>query len=416
MPTIKPTLSLGNYDSKWTIDAHKYLAEYHQDFDVEKIKQKFKKFKDENNKIWKPFSPKSKNYIESIQIFLKEAGFLFSKKPDGIFGYETLAAVRLFQEYMRTIEKKGGIPDGIVGKNTYAHMDWWNSHKKKKVDYINEWAQNIETEDYQLWLDVLQSGKAHYLSHPTAPIINREKYKKATDTIKVAAWQTGKESVHLIGIRRKQKEGFHLHEKNEDLFILALNGKVFYFWGSTVPNARYSHNRLGYPFLIEGQHRYRFGWHLVSEPDRTYKAFRPNSSGILIYRVADKDKDGIINNQEEMDKILESSPNKTVNIHWSGNGILSFSGGCQVIAGASYINHQGALISCTGFSGKNTADLNKASKTKGAYNLLDDLILTYSAPGLPHINYTLFREEELSKFSVAAASKISGLVERMKSA
>ena len=42
---------------------------------------------------------------------------------DGIFDYWTLASVRLFQEYIRTVEGIDiGIADGRVGRGTHEHM------------------------------------------------------------------------------------------------------------------------------------------------------------------------------------------------------------------------------------------------------------------------------------------------------
>lgn len=426
MPATKPTLSLGKYDSEWTINQENYLLNYHRAMGA-KCTDRHTHFRDENINTWKPFTPSPDNYVEEVQIFLKEAGFLYSYEPDGIFGYETLSAVRLFQEYLRTVEKKGGIPDGIIGKGTYAAIDWWKANKRKGVDYVNDWGKDTESKDYALWMDVLKKGKAHYLAHPNPQLKSCESCEKKSDTLKVSDWQTDKNAVHLIGIRRKQKDGFHLSLGNEDLYVLVLYGMVFYFWGSTVPSLKHAgakdakgqltggpKNSGGFPFLFEGQHRYRFAWHLVNSKEKIYKALRPASKGILTYRMKDQNKDGVISDEEALNKGLDSSPNDTINIHWSGRGFSSFSAGCQVIAGGSYINHLGKLVNCMDFAGTNSAALNKASKTKGAYNLLADLILTYSKPGLPHVTYTLFREAELGKFSEVATTKISGLVERMK--
>lgn len=430
MPIIKPTLSLGKYDSKWTVDKKIYLSKYHQAISPA-IKEKYTHFRDENVDIWKPFIPIDGNYVEEVQIFLKEAGFLYSYEPDGIFGYETLSAVRLFQEYLRTVEKRGGIPDGAIGKNTYAAIDWWKANKRKGEDYVNDWGKATESQDYALWMDVLEKGKAYYSVNPSPQLKSCKSCTNSSDTLNVSDWQTDKNAVHLIGIRRKQKEGFHLNASNEDLYALVLYGMVFYFWGSTVANLRYAgvvvknkdgkkiptgapSNKKGFPFLFEGQHRYRFAWHLIGSKGRVYKALRPASNGILTYRMKDQNKDGVISNEEALNKGLDHTPNGTINIHWSGKGSVSFSAGCQVIAGGSYINHLNELVNCKNFAAANSGALKSPKQTKGAYNAFADLILTYSKPGLPHVNYTLFREEELGKFSEVATSKISGLVEQMK--
>lgn len=415
----QPTLSLGKYDSNSVVDARQYLSSYHKAISPS-IKEKFSHFRDENINTWKPFTGIGGNHIKETQAFLKATGFLFSKEPDGIFGYETLSAVRLFQEYMRTVENKGGIPDGYVGKNTYAMMEWWKNNKCDEA-HINDWGQSQESADYGLWMDVLRSGKAHYQANPSQQIKTCESCGSTSDTLSVNDWNVGKDAVHLIGIRRKQKQGFHLRKENQDLYVLVLYGMVFYFWGSTVPNVTYagdeagkSINNNGFPFLFEGQHRYRFAWHIIGSKAKVYKALRPASNGILVYRMKDHDKDGIIESQEEMNRGLDTHPNPTINIHWSGRGFSSFSAGCQVIAGSSYINHLGKVVNCMDFAATNSRDLNRASKTKGAYNMLADLILTYSKPGLPHVNYTLFREEDLPLFSNIEKDKVSGMVHQMR--
>ena len=415
----KPTLSLGKYDASTNLNPQQYLFSYHAAISSG-ITAKNTHFRDENINTWKPFTAVAGPHIKETQAFLKETGFLFSKEPDGIFGYETLSAVRLFQEYMRTVDNKGGIPDGYVGKNTYAMMDWWRNSKNGEI-WINDWGRAEESADYDLWMDVLRKGKAHYQANPSPQIRTCEGCASTSDTLNVNDWDVSKDAVHLIGIRRKQKHGFHLRAENRDLYALVLYGMVFYFWGSTVPNLKHAGNKNGqaknaggFPFLFEGQHKYRFAWHMIGDKTKVYKALRPASKGILVYRMKDHDKDGIIESQEEMTRGLDKHPNSTINIHWSGRGFSSFSAGCQVIAGSSYINHLGKVVNCMDFAGINSGDLNRASKTKGAYNMLADLILTYSKPGLPHVNYTLFREEDLVQFSNVGGDKISGMVNQMR--
>lgn len=414
-----PTLSLGKYDAGTSVNTRQYLSSYHAAMSPS-IDVKSTHFRDENINTWKPFIGIAGNSVKETQAFLKATGFLFSKEPDGIFGYETLSAVRLFQEYMRTVEKQGGIPDGYVGKNTYAMMEWWKQNKTGAA-YVNDWGQATESADYDLWMEVLRKGKAYYQGNPSQQIQACESCTNTSDTLHVNDWDVSKEAVHLIGIRRKQKHGFHLKKENEDLYVLVLYGMVFCFWGSTVPNVTYAgdkaghpRNNNGFPFLFEGQHRYRFAWHIIGSKAKVYKALRPASNGILVYRMKDHDKDGIIESHEEMNRGIDRHPNPTINIHWSGRGFSSFSAGCQVIAGSSYINHLGQVVNCMDFAATNSADLNRASKTKGAYNMLADLILTYSKPGLPHVNYTLFREEELPMFCNWDNRIIDNLVGQMR--
>lgn len=146
--------------------------------------------------------------------------------------------------------------------------------------------------------------------------------------------------------------------------------------------------RKDIPFLIEGQHEYGFGWHKVSSYNKIYKALRPANNGVLVFRDS--------NGNQALDaadllKGLDPNPNTTINIHWSGIGTTNFSAGCQVIAGASYLNHLGNLVNCRDFAAKSYAGLGK--KTRGAYNVFADLILSYAPLGVRTLAYTLTRDD-----------------------
>ena len=88
-------------------------------------------FRDESDASWKPIDPVEGDAIKELQQFLKEAGFMLRGAIDGVFGYHTLAGVRLFQEYVRTIENlpEIGVPDGIVGPKTQAQIDRWKTNE-----------------------------------------------------------------------------------------------------------------------------------------------------------------------------------------------------------------------------------------------------------------------------------------------
>ena len=63
------------------------------------------------------------NDVKARQKFLHKHGFMPGARIDGIFDYWTLASVRLFQEYIRTVEGIDiGIADGRVGRGTHEHM------------------------------------------------------------------------------------------------------------------------------------------------------------------------------------------------------------------------------------------------------------------------------------------------------
>ena len=61
--------------------------------------------------------------VRDVQALLREAGFFPGGRDDGIFGYRTLSAVRLFQEYVRSVEGQPAmVPDGDVGPKTQAEL------------------------------------------------------------------------------------------------------------------------------------------------------------------------------------------------------------------------------------------------------------------------------------------------------
>ncbi|MEZ4985448.1 MAG: hypothetical protein R2795_10490 [Saprospiraceae bacterium] len=85
-----------------------------------------------------------------------------------------------------------------------------------------------------------------------------------------------------------------------------------------------------------------------------------------------------------------SGYNNGINIHWTGAGATNYGEGCQVIAGASYLNADNALVDCSAFAASLYNDLS-IGKTRGAYNVLCDLVLAYSPLDYDTVWYTLGR-------------------------
>ena len=151
------------------------------------------------------------------------------------------------------------------------------------------------------------------------------------------------------------------------------------------------------PSLVEGQHKYRFGWHKISEEKKIYRALKPfDPAGVIILR--DLNRDNALTPDDLAVRGNNSlEVNNSINIHWSGVGTSNWSAGCQVIAGKNYINNKDKLIDCSKFASTAYSELNTSSKkTKGAYNVLADLVVCYSKAGVNHVLYTLGREESLN--------------------
>ncbi|MEO1260067.1 MAG: peptidoglycan-binding domain-containing protein [Bacteroidota bacterium] len=392
------TLRLGKVDQGQTpTDIGKFFTLYHASLSPA-LKGKLK-FRDEGNSSWRAFDEVMGHEVKDLQLFLKEAGFMNSGKVDGIFGYKTHAAVRLFQEYIRTVENDPsiGTPDGIVGRNTYRFIDQWKREKSPGQQFKCSWAQSSAAKpsaEFTEWINLLTKAKNHYLANPHPILKYLEDYQHPSDTHKIKDWDTSPETIHLIGIRRNQDMSTTRRE-NDDVFVLLINGLVFKFWGSTDPSQSMAFNftknkgRKDEPFLIEGQHIYKFGWHKISDGRKVYRALKPAKYGVMVFR--DRDNNDALTEADIL-KGLDERPNLSINIHWSGKGQSNYSAGCQVIAGQSYINPDGKIINCSNFASPSYNDLS-LGKTRGAYNMLTDLLLNFAPPKVYTIAYMLSRDE-----------------------
>ncbi|MEL6955729.1 MAG: hypothetical protein AAFO88_03720, partial [Pseudomonadota bacterium] len=239
--------------------------------------------------------------------------------------------------------------------------------------------------EYDMWLGFLREVQASYVQRPSRVTRMVNDFRGTSDTRRPAEWITdGPGHIHLIGVRRGEFSG-----KFDDIFILLIKGLVFKFQGSTEPGA--SSNLKGPPYLVPGQHDYHFGWHR-----RTYLALRPRSAGTLIIRAGDDRR----LTDDDLSRGLEANP--TINVHWGGRGmsrnVNTWSEGCQVINGEVYINPAGQLISCGRFAAIFSSDPTKtASKTRGAYTLISDLVTALSGD-MPSntVHYTMVTEEDLN--------------------
>jgi len=314
--------------------------------------------------------------VSDVQRGLKAIGFFPGAAIDGICGYRTLSAIRLFQEYVRSVEKRDCVPDGRFGPASQQHLQRWLDKGLRP-----DWAQ---TPEYAGWLSLLEQLKAKYQASPNR-MLQMVNSHAASDTRAVAQWDFSPEgSPQLVGVRRTEFSG-----KFDDVFVLLLKGLVFKFQGSTEPGA--SDNPRGTPFLVQGQHDYHFGWH-----KKTYLALRPQGKGVLVVRSKnDKRLD-----EADLASGLEAEP--SINVHWGGMGMArdvnSWSEGCQVINGAVYINSNDDLIDCSAFCAVSPSQATDrgTGRTRGAYNVLVDLVtaLASDVPG-NSVRYTLLTEPDL---------------------
>lgn len=421
---MEKLLRLGRVDEdvQWT-DAEKqeFLRLYHHPHGFARGELRFR---DDSRNQWWPWEPISGQRVRELTGFLQDAGFMPYAEHGGIFGYATQAAVRLFQEYVRTIgdpERHGrrdppAWPDGMVGQDTRFYISQWQAEGKHC-----RWALDEPSPDFLRWTRWLDAAREWYGSHPTPAMEQLRSADRRGDTLLPEEWSFDPSTPQLIGIRRNAHRASTAAERRppDDLFVLLIRGLTFYFWGSTDANP--STRKEGY--LTEGQHRYRFNWHNIGADrrDRIYKAGRPATAGVMVLR--DVHGDNALTDRNRRDG-FDPVPNPTFNIHWSGLGISNWSAGCQVISGKNYCNDVGALISCTEYTARNDRERGQRRGTEGprltmgAYNVLSDLLLCYTPrehpAEKPTFRYSLFREEDFDRISGIPAGELREKLQLMR--
>jgi hypothetical protein len=98
-------IALGNYDSNVTTGALDDYAKLVQALTVVGPGQWDHNLRGEGG--WSNFQPlgaDNEMSVAELQQFLKDARFFPYGKIDGICGYRTTSAIRLFQEYVRAVE------------------------------------------------------------------------------------------------------------------------------------------------------------------------------------------------------------------------------------------------------------------------------------------------------------------------
>ena len=382
-------LSIGVHDNNvsWPVEA--YNSQFH-DWPLSKLHLPANFLRGQKNGDWHgttPF-PSQGNIVASLQEGLRTLGFFPHGEIDGLYGYRTESAVRLFQEYAKVVEREPiEHVNGIAGADTLQILDKWLTPETAKRA---NWQGNRAA--YDKAFEELNKLKARFIASdlPEKKLIEKFADRSATRSIADSAFD--KNDIHLIGIRRKEDQ-FDARRKNNDLFILLIEGMRFVFRGSTNPHPN-PKKRPDKAFLIRGQHEYRFGWHMISsvggnpEDERVYRAFKPrNPNGPLVVRT--------INNKLTEKSFETAIRNPGINIHWSGAGTSNWSDGCQVIAGLKYIDFRDKLVDCSARAAGSYRHLSN-QHTKGAYNVLLDLMTVFAKnPGTSgdSILYTLLYDD-----------------------
>ena len=420
---MEKVLRLGRVDEdvRFSVDEREaFLRLYHHPHGFAKGEIRFR---DDSRNCWYPWESLPGHRIRGLTQFLQASGFMPNAAHDGIFGYVTQAAVRLFQEYVRTVDNPerhlqrspACWPDGIVGQDTSFYIDDW-----KARNAATRWADGETTPDHVRWMNWLQSAASHYRTEPSPLMQKLRAAERRSDSLIPEEWSYDPAETHLIGIRRNVTRPMDVAGRApDDLFVLLLGGKTFYFWGSTDANP--SSGREGY--LIEGQHRYRLNWHNIgaTRRDRIYKAARPAGAGVMVAR--DVHGHNALTDENRRDG-FDPVPNPTFNIHWSGLGRSNWSAGCQVVSGKNYLNDNGDLVSCAEYAARNDAERGKRRTqdgprlTMGAYSVLSDLILCYTtareSTEKPTFLYSLFQEEAFDAIDGIDRGEIGTKVQKLR--
>ncbi len=335
-----------------------------------------------------PAAPEGTMGVKQVQQALKDLGFFPGGQVDGICGYRTQSAIRLFQETVRSVEKQDCTPDGQFGPQSQAHLQRWlrDGLRPSWTPAVAAWAAGEPTGEFAAWLAWLSAVKAKYEATPSPVLQLVNASTRPSDTRKVKDWDFSPQAgVHLIGIRREVMSG-----KFDDIFVLLIKGLVYKFQGTTDPGA--TENPAGMPFLVPGQHNYHFGWH-----KSTYLALKPESAGVLVVRAGSDAK----LTPDDLARGLEV--NATINVHWGGRGLLgqvnNWSEGCQVITGSVYVDPANHLVSCQPFAAVTPAEPRDpaSKKTRGAYNMLLDLVTALGSDVSDgRVKYTLVEAADLA--------------------
>ena len=378
---------------------------------------------DKGEAPFSPLAPDEPLSVSAVQRALADAGFLPGARIDGICGYRTRAAIRLFQEHVRTIDARPCTPDGIVGPRTGAELQRWIAERRRADWYPRLAARpkrssagppagpsDARSDDpsaaagdgaaddaaFDDWLDFLRAHKARRLREPGPLLAAVDAFADDSDTRKVTDWRHADDEVHLVGVRRTGTDAAsRAANLFDDVLVLLVRGLVFKFQGSTDPG--HTSHPDGAPFLVPGQHDFRFGLHRG-----TYHALRPlrfATHGVLVVR----SKDDYALDAADLERGLEI--NGTINVHWGGKGgrrrVSRWSEGCQVIAGSGYENHAGTLIDCSDHVAINDGAVRDpdGKRTRGAYNVLADLVVALSndLPNPGRVAYTLVEESDLER-------------------
>lgn len=321
---------------------------------------------------WKSLTPVSGEPMKvvDVQRFLTAAGFFPFGKADGICGYRTTSAIRLFQEYLRTHGLPGFAPDGQWGAKSTEQARAWQA--AGTTAGWSQWSPERPSPEHSSWLRLLAQTQAAYVANPTPMITLVNAAKAGSDTVKPADWDLDPKKIHLIGIRRHESVAKSA-QVMDDLFVLLINGLVFKFVGSTEPGVM-ADDANAYPFLVTGQHRYRFGWHKQRDGKKIFQALKPATSGVLVVRSKDLalTVDDLTSTQAER--------NVSINVHWGPDP--TWSAGCQILKGHAYIDPQSETRDCSAFAATGYTALgtkrNGVVQTKGAYTVLADLVTAFS--------------------------------------
>ena len=280
-----------------------------------------------------------------------------------------------------------------------------NDNEENNDDEVEDEEEATEDPLFSEWMERLKALKVKLSANPGPVHTQVAKFGKPSDTYQVKDWAFNGEDVHLIAIRKPPVvPRIFDANRNDALFILLIEGKVYKFWGFTgyfnAKGNNSNNNDLSLAIMAEGQHKYAI------DKTRSVKALIPFQDGVLFFRDRDKNK---AFSARDIRAGLYSEPIETADIQWAPLGIDNDKTGVQFISNKRYINHDDDIISKSQLTDTDNALLGEGGSSTDAYEAFTDLIW-----GLTERDWIYYTLVDWNDFDTESKADITNTLNRLK--